>query len=172
MRARTRRREAAQGYLFLAPALLIIGAFHIWPALYAFYMSLFRWEILQEGFLGIGNYLRLVRDADFLRSLAITAVYVGGTVPLEMAVGLGLALLLHQRLRLRGLFRLVYFLPYVTSQVAVALVWGWVFNSSYGVANGILVALGQPEQRWLLEPRRVFAANVPPSLAPATMLLV
>ena len=172
MRARTRRREAAQGYLFLAPALLLIVAFHVWPALYAFYMSLFRWEIAQEGFLGLRNYQRLAVDADFLRSLLLTFVYVVGTVPVEMAIGLALALLLHQRLRLRGLFRLVYFVPYVTSQVAVALVWGWVFNSSYGVANGILVALGQPEQRWLLEPRGVFAANVPPSLALAAIMLV
>jgi len=66
--------------------------------------------------------------------------------------GLALALLLHQRLRLRGLFRLLYFLPYVTSQVAVALVWGWVFNPSYGAANGLLASIGAPPQRWLLEP--------------------
>ena len=172
MRAWRRRREAAQGYLFLAPALLILGAFHVWPALYAFYMSLFRWEIAQEGFLGLRNYERLVVDADFLRSLLLTLVYVVGSVPFEMAIGLALALLLHQRLRLRGLFRLVYFLPYVTSQVAVGLVWGWVFNPSYGVANGLLVALGQPEQRWLLEPNGVLLPNVPPSLALATIMLV
>ncbi len=172
MRSRRRWREAIEGYLYLAPALLIIGAFHIWPALYAFYMSLFRWEIAQEGFLGLRNYQRLLVDPDFLRSLLLTAVYVAGTVPLEMAVGLLLALLLHQRLRLRGLFRLVYFLPYVTSQVAVALVWGWVFNPSYGVANALLATVGAPEQRWLLEPRGLFAANVPPSLALAAIMLV
>ena len=117
MRKAGRRREAAQGYLFLAPALLIIGAFHVWPAVYVLYMSLFRWDILQGAFLGLRNYERLLQDADFLRSLLLTAVYVAGTVPLEMAAGLALALLLHQRLRFRGLFRLFYFLPYVTSQV-------------------------------------------------------
>ena len=172
MRARGRWREAAEGYLFLAPALLIIGGFHVWPALYAFYMSLFRWEIVQEGFLGLSNYGRLLADGAFLRSLGLTGVYVLGSVPLEMAVGLGLALLLHQRLRLRGLFRLVYFLPYVTSQVAVALVWGWVFNPSYGVANGLLAALGALPQRWLLEPNGVLAADAPPSLALAAIMLV
>jgi len=169
---RKRRREAIEGYLFLAPALLIIGAFHVWPALYAFYMSLFRWEILQEGFVGLRNYGRLLEDGDFLRSLGITAVYVLGTVPLEMAAGLALALLLHQRLRLRGLFRLVYFLPYVTSQVAVALVWGWVFNPSYGVANGLLASVGAAPQRWLLEPNGIVAQNAPPSLALAAIMLV
>jgi multiple sugar transport system permease protein len=172
MRARRRWREAIEGYLFLAPALLIIGGFHIWPALYAFYMSLFRWEIVQEGFVGLRNYERLTVDPDFLKSLLLTAVYVVGTVPVEMAVGLGLALLLHERLRLRGLFRLVYFLPYVTSQVAVALVWGWVFNPSYGVANALLAGVGAPELRWLLEPRGLFGPSAPPSLALATIMLV
>jgi multiple sugar transport system permease protein len=167
-----RRREAIEGYLFLAPALLIIGAFHVWPAVYVLYMSLFRWDIIQGAFLGLRNYERLLQDGDFVRSLALTGVYVLGTVPLEMAVGLALALLLHQRLQFRGFFRLLYFLPYVTSQVAVALVWGWVFNPSYGAANGALAFLGQPPRRWLLDPDGIFAAGLPPSLALAAILLV
>ena len=172
MRKARRWREAAEGYLFLAPALLIIGAFHVWPALYALYMSLFRWDIVQGVFLGVRNYERLLQDGDFLRSLVLTAVYVGGTVPLEMAAGLALAVLLHQRLRLRGLFRLLYFLPYVTSQVAVALVWGWVFNPSYGAANGLLAAIGLTARGWLLDPGGVFAPDAPPSLALAAIMLV
>ena len=172
MRRAGRWREAAEGYLFLAPALLIIGAFHVWPAIYVLYMSLFRWDILQGAFLGLRNYERLLQDPDFLRSLLLTAVYVVGTVPVEMAIGLGLALLLHQRLRLRGLFRLLYFIPYVTSQVAVALVWGWVLNPTYGVANGILAAVGIPAQRWLLEPNGILSPDAPPSLALAAIMLV
>ena len=172
MRKAGRWREAAQGYLFLAPALFIIGAFHVWPAVYVLYMSLFRWDIVQGAFLGLRNYERLLQDADFLRSLLLTAVYVAGTVPLEMAAGLALAVLLHQRLRFRGLFRLLYFLPYVTSQVAVAMVWGWVFNPSYGAANGLLASVGLPPQRWLLDPGGIFAPDAPPSLALATIMLV
>jgi multiple sugar transport system permease protein len=172
MRRAGRWREATEGYLFLAPALLIIGAFHVWPAIYVLYMSLFRWDIIQGAFLGLRNYERLIQDPDFLRSLVLTAVYVVGTVPVEMAIGLGLALLLHQRLRLRGLFRLLYFIPYVTSQVAVALVWGWVFNPTYGVANGILDAVGIPAQRWLLQPNGILSPDAPPSLALAAIMLV
>lgn len=172
MRRAQRRREAVQGYLFLAPALLIIGAFHVWPALYVFYMSLFRWDILQGAFLGLRNYQHLLVDPDFLRSLLLTLVYAVGTVPLEMVAGLGLALILHQRLRLRGLFRLLYFLPYVTSQVAVALVWGWVFNPSYGAANGLLAAVGAPAQRWLSEPGGIIAPDAPPSLALTAIMFV
>ncbi len=169
---RGRRREALEGYLFLAPALLIIVAFHVWPAIYVLYMSLFRWEIAQGAFLGLRNYEHLVGDGDFLRSVGLTIVYVVGTVPLEMAIGLAVALLLHQRLRLRGLFRLLYFLPYVTSQVAVALVWDWVFNPSYGAANGILAALGMRPQTWLLQPNGIFSPDLPPSLALASIMFV
>lgn len=169
---RRRWREAIEGYLFLAPALLIIGAFHVWPAIYVLYMSLFRWEIAQGPFLGVRNYQHLLQDGDFLRSVGLTVVYVLGTVPLEMAIGLGVALLLHQRLRLRGFFRLLYFLPYVTSQVAVALVWDWVFNATYGVANGILVAVGGQPLKWLLQPDGIFSRDVPPSLALAAIMFV
>jgi multiple sugar transport system permease protein len=169
---RRRWREALEGYLFLAPALLIIGAFHVWPALYTFYMSLYRWEIAQEAFLGLRNYQHLLQDEEFLRSVGLTAVFVVGTVPVEMAIGLGVALLLHQRLRLRGSFRLLYFLPYVTSQVAVSLVWGWIFNTTYGLANGILVGLGGRPLTWLLQPDGIFAPDVPPSLALAAIMFV
>jgi len=167
-----RWREAGAGYLFLAPALLIIGAFHVWPAVYVLYMSLFRWEIVQGAFIGLRNYEHLLSDPDFLSSLGLTLVYVVGTVPVEMAIGLALAIVLHQRLRLRGLFRLLYFLPYVTSQVAVALVWGWVFNPSYGAANGLLTALGQPARTWLLESGGVLSPASPPSLALTAIMLV
>ena len=172
MRRAERWREAVEGYLFLAPALLIIGGFHVWPAVYVLYMSLFRWDILQGAFLGLRNYQHLLMDPDFLRSLLLTLVYAVGTVPLEMAAGLALALILHQRLRFRGLFRVLYFLPYVTSQIAVALVWGWVFNPSYGAANGLLAAIGAPPQRWLLEPGGIIAPDAPPSLALAAIMLV
>lgn len=172
MAKRGRWREAVEGYLFLAPALLIIGAFHVWPAVYVAYMSLYRWDILQGAFLGLGNYQRLLGNGDFLRSLALTGIYVIGTVPLEMAAGLGLALLLHQRLRLRGLFRLLYFLPYVTSQVAVALVWAWVFEPNYGFANAVLAFLGQQPRHWLLDPDGIIAAGLPPSLALTAIILV
>lgn len=180
------RREAVEGYLFLLPAVLVIGVFHIFPALYAFYVSLFRWEIVQEGFVGFRNYARLIHDPAFGRSLILTLVYVVGTVPVEMAIGLGLALLLYQGLRARGFFRLLYFMPYITSQVALALVWGWIFNANYGLANGVLSFFHIPRQGWLLANNGASSLwavlgsavhahlpdAVPPSLALASMTLV
>jgi len=177
------RREAIQGFLFLLPAVLVIGVFHIFPAVYAFYVSLFRWEIVQEGFVGLRNYARLLRDPDFGHSLLLTLVYVAGTVPAEMVIGLGLALLLYQGLRARALFRLLYFMPYITSQVAIALVWFWIFNVNYGLANGALRAVHLPTRKWLLDSSSIWAILasavhldtsdvVPPSLALLAIMLV
>ncbi len=177
-RRQRRWRQALQGYLFLLPALAVLAVFHIFPAFFSFYVSLFKWEIVQERFLGLRNYARLLSDPDFLKSLGVTAAYVIGSVPIEMAIGLGLAILLYQGLRGRGFFRLLYFLPYITSQVAVALVWGWIFNKDFGVANWLLDLLHLPQQRWLLEPRGltnlfgVGPSDLPPSLALAVIMLV
>lgn len=180
-----RRREALEGYLFLLPALLILGVFYIFPALYSFYVSLFRWEVVQEDFVGLRNYLHLLHDSAFGHSLLLSLVYVAGSVPLEMAIGLGLALLLYQGLRARAVFRLLYFLPFITSQVALSLVWGWIFNAQYGVANALLRLVHLPPQGWQLanngasslwnvllggHASRIDA--VPPSLALATVMLV
>lgn len=180
-----RLREALEGYLFLLPALAILGVFYIFPALYSLYVSLFRWEVVQEAFVGLRNYLHLLHDRDFGHSLLLSLVYVAGTVPLEMAVGLGLALLLYQGLRVRAFFRLLYFLPFITSQVALSLVWGWIFNAQYGVANAALAVFHLPPQRWLLPNNGAssvwavtsgghlhLADAVPPSLSLAAIMLV
>ena len=163
--------------------MLILGVFYVFPALYSFYVSLFRWEVVQEGFLGLRNYAHLLRDGEFGHSLLLSVVYVAGTVPLEMAIGLGLALLLWRGLRARALFRLLYFLPFITSQVALALVWGFVFNAQYGLANDILRAIHLPPQGWLLAGGGASSLwnllsggrlpdAVPPSLALAVVMLV
>jgi len=179
------RREALEGYLFLCPALAIIGLFYVYPALYSLYVSLFRWEVVQEAFVGLRNYAHLLHDPGFGHSMLLSLVYVAGSVPLEIAIGLGLAILLHQGLRARAFFRLLYFLPYITSQVALSLVWGWIFNAQYGVANAVLGLLHLPPQGWLLANNgasSVFQVasgghlhlpdSLPPSLALASIMLV
>jgi ABC-type sugar transport system permease subunit len=184
-KAARRRREALEGYLFLLPALLILAVFYVFPALYTFYVSLFRWEVVQEAFVGLRNYGHLLQDRAFGHSLLLSLIYVAGSVPLEMAIGLGLALLLYQGLKARAFFRLIYFMPYITSQVALALVWGWIFNAQYGVANAVLRVVHLPPQGWLLPNNgassfwNVASGShlpipdaVPPSLSLASIMLV
>jgi len=149
--------RSAQAYLYLLPALLIIGGFHFLPIFYAFYISLHKWEIVRERFIGLENYIDLIQDKDFGQSLVVTLYYVIGTVPLGLAVSLAVALLLFRNLKGTGIYRTIYFLPNVTSVVAAAVVWSWIFNpQQYGVLNYLLSLIGVQPQPWLLESNGIF----------------
>lgn len=155
-------RECAGAYLFLLPALLVIGVFHVFAIFYAFYISLHKWSVLKEAYIGLANYTELFGDAEFRRALAVTVWYVLGTVPLGLAIALVVAVLLFRPIRGRGFYRTLFFLPYVTSLVAAAAVWQWMYNPEYGVVNLVLSRLGLPTQRWLLEPEGIFQLALTP----------
>ncbi len=164
VRASPRRRlpiEAIQAWLFLLPAVVILGVFQIFPAIAAFYMSLFKWDVVQGAFRGFGNYTdwlydSSIRSPDFWRSLSTTFTFVIFTVPLEIAISLVLAYLLFQKMRGRGIYRTIYYLPYVTSFVAAAAIFFWVFHPTYGLVNDLVGIFGIGPQRWLDEPSGIF----------------
>jgi len=154
--------EGLQAWLFVLPALLIIGLFRIIPSIAAFYMSLFKWDVIQGAFRGIGNYTdwlyeNSLRSPDFWRALSTTFTYATITVPLEIALALVIAYLLFQKMRGRGIYRTVYYLPYVTSFVAAAVVFNWLFHPQYGLVNALIGVIGIGPQRWLDEPSGVLA---------------
>jgi multiple sugar transport system permease protein len=164
-RASPRRRsttEALQAYLMLFPAILIIAVFKFLPAFGALYLSLFRWDIVQGPFRGIENYTDWLwanpsRAELFWRSLSTTFTYMVMTVPLEMALAMVIAYLLFQKIRGRGIYRTLFYLPYVTSVVAAAIVFNWLFHPQYGLVNALLGAVGIGPQQWLEEPDGLFA---------------
>jgi multiple sugar transport system permease protein len=149
-------RQSAAAYLYLAPAIVLITLFQFFPAVYAFYISLFRWGIIQEAFVGLENYARLLTNEDFWKSLAITVWYVVLAIPLQLVLGLVIAYLLFQPIRARSAYRTAYFLPYITSTVAAAIVWRWIYSTDYGLLNGLLDAVGLPPGKWLNESSGVF----------------
>ena len=164
-RSSARRRRALVehlwAYAFLAPAIVILGVFKIFPAFYAFYISLFRWDIVQGAFRGLGNYADILYDNPtraeaFWRSLSTTFTYGLFTVPLEIGLALVVAFLLFGNLRGRGIFRTLYYLPYVTSTVAAAVIFNWLFHPQYGIANALLGLAGIGPQKWYDEPRGLF----------------
>lgn len=187
VRASPRRRlpvEALQAWLFLLPAVIVLGVFQIFPAIAALYMSLFKWDVVQGAFRGLGNYTdwlydNSIRSPDFWRSLSTTFTYVIITVPLEIALALVLAYLLYQKMRGRGIYRTVYYLPYVTSFVAAAAVFFWVFHPQYGLVNDVIGLFGIGPQRWLDEPKGIFemaasafGITLPGSVAGPSLALV
>ncbi len=184
--ARRRRTilEHAEAYLFVAPALLIIGVFHILPGIAAFVMSLTKWGVIYERWAWLENYGAILdpagsRFGDFVNALGVTASYVLMTVPIEMAVALVVAFVLYQGTVGRGAYRVVYFMPYITSVVAAATIFEWIFDANFGFLNYLLGLVGIGSQAWLREPRGIvqmvgsaLGASVPDGFAGPSLSLV
>ncbi|WP_392542386.1 carbohydrate ABC transporter permease [Oryzobacter telluris] len=139
--------------LFLAPSAVPLVAFTLVPMVGSFWVSLHRWNLISPmEWAGVENYRSLLTDAGTRDVFRNTLLYCLGYLPLVYAGGLGLALLLNQRMRGRSLFRAAYFLPVVTSWVVVALVWKWLLNPTNGLVNTVLGAVGLPEPGWWTDP--------------------
>ena len=146
-------------FLFLAPALLAIGVFFFLPVIAAFILSFTDFDIYSLGnldyarFIGFKNYLQLIGDPLFWKALKNTLYFllVGG--PLSIAVSLAAALMLQSKLiRFKGLFRTAYFAPVVTTLVAVAVVWRFVYHPRFGLLNYTLSLFGVGPIDWLGDP--------------------
>lgn len=164
-----RRGDAATAAVLLFPALVLLGMFGIIPLGYAVYISLF--NMRQNVYIGAANYVRAWHDPEFWRSLSVTIYYSLGTIPITLFVSFTIALLLFRLGRGRGLFRTLYFLPYVTSVVAAATVWRVLLRPRSGFVNVLFSALGLPVQLWLIEQRGILnlltGGWIPPTVGPS-----
>jgi ABC-type sugar transport system permease subunit len=152
MQRARRRRQALIAYAFLAPSLVIFVIFRHGPAVASLIMGFFEWSIVDPPrFVGLGNYASLLKDLIFWRALRNTVVYTLLTVPSDILLSLGLAVLLNQKLPGLKLFRLAYFAPVVTATAVVAIVWRWLYQPA-GLVNGALGAIGLPAVNWLSSP--------------------
>lgn len=145
------RAEERAAWLFLAPSLVLFATFTAIPVLSAFFISFTRWNLFNEvTWVGLGNYLELAKDEIFAKVLGNTAYFVLISVPVQIALGLACALVLNRGIKGQSFFRVVYFLPVVTSTVAAALVWAWLFNSNFGLINAGLSLVGVTElPKWM-----------------------
>lgn len=148
-------------YLFVAPNMAIFAVFIIYPALNGFNISRFDSDNGRT-FTPVGpeNYQRLLSDEDFLAAARNTLVFVAAFVVLSTVAAIGLALLLNQRVRVRGLFRAVFFLPVLLSPVVVGLLWGWIFERRTGALNAALAGTGLPAFGWLIDPTLAMGVTV------------
>lgn len=164
-RTEARRTGGWAGMIYAFPALLILVVFEFWPLIFGAWVSLWRWDIGPIEFVGLDNYARLfgegfiTRDfkndlvvGEVLNSLIVTVYYVIFTVPISLLLGFVIAYLLFRGTRGEGILRTLYFLPYVTASVAVAMIFAWIFDPLVGVANAVLERVGLPVQQWLHEP--------------------
>ena len=154
-------------YIFLTPALLPIFAFFFLPALAAFVLSFTDFDIYSLGnfhyarFVGLKNYFQLFKDALFWKALTNTFYYVLVGGPLSIAASLGTALLIHSKLvPFKSFFRSVYFAPVVTTLVAVAVVWRFLYHPRFGLLNYGLSLVGIKPIDWLGDPRWAMPAII------------
>ncbi|WP_231916220.1 carbohydrate ABC transporter permease [Microbacterium karelineae] len=155
-RTRRRGRRSATPYLFLAPGVVLFGVCILYPIVQALQMSLYDWNVLQGAaseFLGLDNYARAIADDRFWLSLANSGVYMLFTVPPQIVLGLAIALLLRSKAPAQPLFRVLFYLPVVTSWVVVSLLFKYLFADE-GLINfalGDILRVTAGDTSWLSE---------------------
>ncbi len=148
------RKEALQFYLAIAPWLVGFILFTAGPMLISLWTSFTDWDLLTDPqWVGLENYRSLATDPTFIQSIKVTLAYTAAYVPLDLAGGLLLALLVRPRLRGIGIYRTIFYLPTVFSGVAFVVVWLWMLNPNGGLINLVLRWFGIEGPRWLLDPK-------------------
>ncbi|MFJ5622737.1 carbohydrate ABC transporter permease [Peribacillus loiseleuriae] len=142
-------------YLFILPWIVGFLVFTLGPLLFSLIMSLFDWPIAGEAkFIGLNNFTKMfTADPQFYDSLVITFKFAAIFVPLNLISALVLALLITQPVKGVKIFRTIFYLPAVVSGVAVSIIWGWIFNSEFGVLNYLLSLIGIEGPSWLIDPK-------------------
>ena len=146
--------ENLAGYLFLAPTILVLGIFVVLPILYAVFLSLQKVQLLggiEYEFVGFRNFSQLVEDERVWIALKNTAEYVAIVVPSQTILALLLAVTLNSGIRGKSWWRVLFFLPTVTSSAVLTLIFMWIYNTS-GLLNDFLNNLGFPTYNWLGDP--------------------
>jgi multiple sugar transport system permease protein len=150
-------------YLFLTPGLIHFVIFTLFAVGFAFYISFHKWNIIQpdKPFVGLDNYVRLFHDPRFSRAVINTLTFLLG-VPLNLASGLAVALLLNTKVRGQGLYRTLYYIPVVTPLVVSSIIWKWVYQGDYGLLNYYLLKLGLIHEKivWLADPNLALPALI------------
>jgi multiple sugar transport system permease protein len=146
-------RKAGVAAAFLAPSLIVLLGFWIGPMLGTVWVSLQDWNLIgTPTFAGLDNYTELATDTDFHAALGHTLLYLALYLPLVMVLGLAVALLLDTAMPGTRIFRAIFFLPVISSWVAVSLLWKWILNPANGLLDRVLAAVGIEGPGWWTSP--------------------
>ena len=143
-------KDLRDGVLFSLPYMIIFLVFMVFPLLFGFYISFFKWNILSSPkFIGLTNYIELFKDATFYSSLWHTVEFVLITTPVLLIIGFVMALAVTGKSPLKGIMETVFFVPYIFSMTVVATLWAWLMQKDFGVFNQTLISLGLDKVSWL-----------------------
>ncbi len=147
--------------LFVLPLLFFLTVYWIIPALSSLYYSLTNYSVvLKTKWVGVDNFVRLADDVLFWRSLRNSAYFTAGNLPFVIVIGLTLAIVVNSAMRMRHFFRIVFYLPMVTSSIALSMVWLWLLDPHFGLINAFLGVFGIPPQQWLQSTRQAMPSIV------------
>jgi multiple sugar transport system permease protein len=174
------QRRNITGYIFIMPFILGFFLWFLIPAAVAFWLTFQSWNLISPPqYVGLANIERLFSDPLLPQSLKVTFVYTLISVPLGLIFSFFLATLINTRIRGIAIFRTIYYLPSIVPAVANAAIWAWIFNTDFGLLNGILNYLGIAKIAWLQETRYALPAlilmslwGVPPLLPSRRLFLL
>ena len=142
--------------LYIAPAFLVLIVILIYPLGYSFWLSFHKWTlrdfIYGVPWVGLQNYLTLFSNPDFIASLRITFTFVISAISIEFTLGMGLALLLNQNLKCKGIIRSFILMPMMCTNVVIGLTWRLLFNYEFGIINYYLTQINLKPVEWLSSP--------------------
>lgn len=149
------------GYAFLFPSAVLLAVFVFIPMVYALVVSFTRWDLIspRKVYIGFDNYRALLNSPEFWNAVSNTVRYTLGVVPASILLGLGLAIAVN-KIKFKAFFRAAFFLPVVTSVVAISMVWMWIYHPNYGLANALLGLIGVEPQRWLSSPKQALLSII------------
>ena len=148
-------------FTFLFPSLLGLLVFKVGAMIYSLYISFTDWNLFgSPEFVGLKNYINIFQDERFYEALKNTLLFIVGYLPVVVVLSLGVALLLNSKVKGVNAFRGLFFLPVITSWVAVSMIWKGLLNPEFGVINSILEAFGAAGPSWLQNPGFVIPAVV------------
>ncbi|HXL03384.1 MAG TPA: sugar ABC transporter permease [Bacillota bacterium] len=150
-RSQRQVRQTLTAWSFILPSLIGLGIFVYGSLVYSLYISFTSWDLLTPAkWVGFANYARVFRDETFIQCLYNTVYFVVAIVPLGIVFAMAMAMALNKQLPGIGFFRAAYYMPSITSTIAIGMVWLWIFNPDQGVLNALLKLIGVSNPpRWL-----------------------
>ncbi|WP_314680892.1 sugar ABC transporter permease [uncultured Granulicatella sp.] len=138
-----------KAWFFLLPSLGVILLFNIYPLIRSFWMSFQKGSLLKLQFTGLSNYQKVLADPVFHKALLNTALYAFVVVPVALCISVVIAWIIFEKVKHKSVFETIFFMPYVTSTIAIGIVFRYFFNGSYGLINFLLGLVGIPAVNWL-----------------------
>lgn len=148
-------------FTFLFPSLLGLVVFKVGAMLYSLYISFTEWNLFgAPEFVGLKNYITIFQDPRFYESLKNTLLFIAGYLPVVLVLSMGIALLLNSKVKRVNVFRGLFFLPVITSWVAVSMIWKGLLNPEFGIINSIIEFFGGTGPAWLQDPTFVLPSVI------------